>query len=108
MHQSKYIRDMISRYGQQDVAPTGLPYAGGDEKQPEEVIDCDPREASQYRSLTGSLLYAAVATRVDINETVTRQCRAMQTPKTFDIKKAIRIIKKLKGKADYGPKVSGN
>ena len=46
MHQSKYIRDMISRYGQQDAAPIGLPYARGDEKQPEEVIDCDPKAAS--------------------------------------------------------------
>ena len=108
MHQSKYIRDMISRYGQENAAPTGLPYAGGDEKQPEEVVDCDPKEASQYGSLTGSLLYTAVATRVDISETVTRLYRAMQSPKTVDMKEAIRCLRYLKGTSEMGLQFSGN
>ena len=43
MHQAKYIMDMVNRYGQQDSAPVGLPYSGGDEKQPTEVVDCDSR-----------------------------------------------------------------
>jgi hypothetical protein len=32
IHQKKYINDMVTRFGQQDAAPIGLPYAGGDEK----------------------------------------------------------------------------
>jgi hypothetical protein len=108
IHQKKYINDMVSRFGQQDAAPIGLPYAGGDEKQPEEVTSCDPKETSRYRSIVGSLLYAAVATRPDITETVTRLCRAMQSPNTTDMKKAIRCIRYLKGTADLGIQYSGN
>ena len=99
IHQRKYINDMVVRFGQQNAAPIGLPYAGGDEKQPEEVTDCSPKEASLYRSITGSLLYEAVATRPDINETVTRLCRTMQSPKTVDMNKAIRCLRYLKGTA---------
>jgi hypothetical protein len=108
IHQHKYIQDMVARYGQQDAAPIGLPYAGGDEKQPEEVIDCSPKECNEYRSMTGSLLYTAVATRVDINETVTRLCRSMQSPKTIDIKKAIRCLRYLKGTSEMGIQYSGS
>ena len=108
IHQKKYINDMVNRFGQQDAAPVGLPYAGGDEKQPEDVVDCDPKAASLYRSITGSLLYAAVATRPDINETVTRLCRAMQSPKTVDMNKAIRRLRYLKGTADLGVQYSGS
>jgi hypothetical protein len=97
---------MVDHYGQQDSAPVGLPYAGGDaggdEKQPTEVVDCDLRQASEYRSLTGSQLYAVVVTRPDINETVTRLCRAMQSPKTIDTKKAMRCLRYLKGTTTMG------
>ena len=37
IHQRKYINDMVVRFGQQNAAPIGLPYAGGDERQPKEV-----------------------------------------------------------------------
>ena len=86
----------------------GLPYATGDEKQPEDVIDCDQKTASLHRSITGSLLYAAVATRPDINETVTRLCRAIQSTKTIDMNKAIRCLRYLKGTADLGIQYFGS
>ena len=89
IHEKKYINDMITRFGQKDAAPIGLPYAGGDEKQPAEFPDCDPKAASLYRSIVGSLLYAAVATRPNINEAVTRLCKSMQSPKTIEMNKAI-------------------
>ena len=41
IYQKKYINDMVIRFGQQDAASVGLPYAGGDEKQPKDVVDCD-------------------------------------------------------------------
>ena len=66
-----------------------LTHEGG-EKQPEDVVDCDPKAAGHYRSIVGSLLYAADATRPDINETVTRLCIAMQSAKTIDMNKAIK------------------
>ena len=108
IHQKKHINDMITRFGQQNTAPIGIPYARGGEKQPHEVTDSNPKEASLYRSITGSLLYATVATRPDINEIVTRLCRAMQSPKTVDMNKALRCLRYLKGTAKMGIQNSGN
>ena len=102
IHQQKYINDMVERFGQRDAAALNLPYAGGDEKQPEEAIPCTPKETSLYRSIVGSLLYEAVATRPDVTETVSRLCRAMQAPTTVDMKKAVRCLRYLKGTADLG------
>ena len=102
IHQQKYINDMVERFGQRDAAALNLPYAGGDEKQPEEAVPCTPKETSLYRSIVGSLLYAAVATRPDVTETVSRLCRAMQAPTTVDMKKAVRCLRYLKGTADLG------
>jgi hypothetical protein len=102
IHQHKYISDMVERFGQRDAAALNLPYAGGDEKQPEEATSCTTKETSQYRSIVGSLLYAAVATRPNITETVNRLCRALQAPTTVDMKRAIRCLRYLKGTSTMG------
>ena len=74
----------------------------GDDKQPAEVTECDQQETSRYRSIVGSLLYAAVATRPDICETVGRLCRSMRSPTTADMKKAVRCVRYLKGTSYLG------
>ncbi len=102
MHQHKYIMDMVERFGQRDATALNLPYAGGDEKQPKEATPCTAKETSHYRSIVGSLLYAAVATRPDITETVSRLCRAMQAPTTVDMKRTIRCLRYLKGTSTMG------
>ena len=70
MHRHKYITDMVERFGQQDAMPINLPYAGGEERQPDQATPCTTKEISRYRSIVCSLLYAVVATRLDITETV--------------------------------------
>ena len=107
IHQQKYINDMVERFGQQQAAGINLPYSGGDERQPEEPTPCTQKECSTYRSIVGSLLYAAVATRPDICETVSRLCRTMHAPNTVDMKKAVRCLRYLKGTADLGITYSG-
>lgn len=102
---------MVDRYGPHDATPIGLPYARGDNKRPTEVVDCNPSQTSNYRSLTVSLLYATLVhmpTRLDINETVTRLCRAMRSPKTIDTKKAIICLRHLKITANMGLQFSIN
>ncbi len=93
---------MVERFGQQDAAPLNLPYAGGDERQPDEVTPYTAKEISRYRSIVGSLLYAAVATRPDITETVSKLCRTMQAPTIVDMKKAVRCLRYLKGTSTMG------
>ena len=54
IHQHKYIMDMVNRFGQTDAALVSLPYAVGDEKQPEDVQQCTAKECSLYRSIVGN------------------------------------------------------
>ena len=63
---------MVERFGQQDAAGINIPYAGGDENRLEETSPCGTKDVSPYRSIVGGLLYAAVATRPDITETINR------------------------------------
>ena len=72
MHQQKYIMDMVERFGMENAAGRRTPYAGGDDKPSE---DCNPADKTLYCSLVGSLLYAAVATKPNITETVSRLCK---------------------------------
>ena len=106
LHQRKYINDMVVKYGQENSKGRDLPYSGGDEK-PLESVPCTHQEINTFRSLVGSLLYCAVATRVDIVETVSRLCRSMQAPTKSDLQKAIRCLQYLKGTADLGLTYSG-
>ena len=106
LHQRKYINDMVVKFGQQNAAARNLPYSGGDDKPCDSPL-CDSSEINTFRSLVGSLLYCAVATRVDIVETVNRLCRTMQAPTKSDLQRAIRCLQYLKGTADLGLCYSG-
>ena len=101
LHQRKYIYDMVKRFGLEDAASRNLPYAGGDEKPMDSPL-CDNADIKNYKSIVGSLLYCAVATRADIVETVNRLCRVMQSPTKADLFKAKRCLLYLKGTADLG------
>ena len=101
LHQRKNINDMIKRYDLENAAPRNLPFGGGDDR-PAESPPCDATETKTYRSLVGSLLYCAVATRADIVETVNRLCRVMHSPTKADLTKAKRCLLYLKGTSSLG------
>ena len=107
LHQKKYITDMAERFGQSSCTSRNLPYSGGDDKPVEDSPLCEKTEASSYRSLVGSLLYATVATRPDIAETVSRLCRKMQTPTKSDMQRATRCLQYLYHNKDIGIQFSG-
>ena len=85
MHQRKYIMDMVERFGMENAAGRRTPNSEGDDKPSE---DNSPADKTLYCILVGSLLYAAVATRPDITETVSRLCKKMNSPMHAHMKKA--------------------
>ena len=99
MHQQKYIMDLVERFGMENAAGRRTPYAGGDDKPSE---DCNPADKTLYCNLAGSLMYAAVATRPDITETVNRLCKRMNSPMQADMKNAQRCLQYLKATANLG------
>ena len=70
VHQGPYVRDLLSRFHQQDCkvtdfpSPTSLVVPG--------TTPASPDEHAQYRSIVGALLFLSVLTRPDITEVVTR------------------------------------
>ena len=81
--------DLVERFGMENAAGKRTLYARGDDKPSE---DCNPADKTLYCSLVGSLMYAAVATRPDITETVNRPCKRMNSPMHADMKKAQRCL----------------
>ena len=104
LHQQKYIMDMAVRFGIPETAERKTPHAGGDATPATGELMKDPRD---YRSLVGSLLYAAVATRPDVTECVSRLCRKIQAPTVADWKRAVNCLTYLVGTAALGIQYSG-
>lgn len=57
---------------------------------------------TQFRSIIGKLLYAANTVRFDINYIVLRLSRHLSSPKVKHLLAAKRVIRYLKGTADFG------
>ena len=97
IHQEKYINDLLQRFGMINCNSVGVP-----------SIENDPRESppledvSIYRQLLGSLLYAAIATRPDISEAVSRLCRSMNTPTHAHLADAKHVLRYLAGTLTTG------
>jgi hypothetical protein len=61
----------------------------------------------QYGSLVGSLLYAAISTRIDIAHAVHQLSKHMQSPSTAHWNAGKRVLKYLKGSSKYRLKFNG-
>ena len=104
IHQQKYIADLAARFHIPAGAERKIPHSGGDAAPASGDVMTDP---APYRSLVGSLLYAAVATRPDIMECVSRLCRKIQAPTDGDWKRATNCLTYLVGTASMGLAYSG-
>eukprot|EP00873_Tetraselmis_striata_P014049 jgi/Tetstr1/434313/TSEL_023419.t1 len=96
-HQSKYIMELLDRFGMADCKPTAVPSTGN-----------DPRESAPLedpvtdRSVVGGLLYAAVFTRPDIAKYVGRLCRFMSAPTRAHMEDAQHVMCYMKGTHQRG------
>ena len=69
IHQKQYIMKMLEKYKLQDVKPVATP-ADLNVKLCKDDNVSKPVDSVLYRSMVGSLLYAAIATRPDIDQAV--------------------------------------
>jgi hypothetical protein len=123
LSQEKYIRDLLKKYGMQDCRSVKTPIVvtkpqeqkkdsqdtdEQDEAQEEQEVLLDTDGACQYRSLTGSLIYAAVMTRPDITFAVNKLAQKMSKPTDKDWMAAKRVLRYLKGRESLGIYYSKN
>ena len=99
LHQTSYIRKLLKKFGMSTAksaeTPMSLEYSGKTES-PSLSADVP------YRQAIGSLLYAAVTTRVDIMNAVSRLSTKLSNPTEADWIGVKRVMRYLVGKEHYG------
>jgi hypothetical protein len=99
--QSRYVREIIERFGMADSNPARTPLPAGVETH----LIVHTREASldevkYYQKIIGSLLYVQIGTCPDISFTVTRLSQYACNPSPQHLRLAKYILSYLKGTAD--------
>eukprot|EP00253_Pinus_taeda_P030659 PITA_30659 len=97
--QTKYLKDVLEKYGMEDCAPMSTPMTTNcklikDDDSP--LVD-----ATHYRSMIGALLYLT-ATRPDIMQAVEMVGIFQSAPKQSHLLAVKRILRYLKGTFDFG------
>jgi hypothetical protein len=79
LHQGTYIREFLRHFDMRDCKHAATPTStNGPREFP--LIMMDNTYSTHYRSVTGALLYALVATRQDNIEIVNRLCKFISNP----------------------------
>jgi hypothetical protein len=99
VHQSKYTKDLLCRFGMENCKPIMTPMGATSTLDPDE--DGDPVDPKEYRSLIGSLLYLT-ASRPDIQFVVCLCARFQASPRASHLQAVKRIIKYVHGTKDFG------
>jgi hypothetical protein len=99
--QSTYIKQMLTKYGLDQAKPIATPAEGTLRR----LKNGEPN--SEYMSMVGSLLYAAMVSRPDITFAVQSLGRHLQSSGPEHLAAAKRVLRYLQGTKDIGIKFSG-
>ncbi|GJT58426.1 hypothetical protein Tco_1001959 [Tanacetum coccineum] len=106
-NQSKYIKEMLKKFGLEDSKPTKTPMST--EIKLTKDDEADSVDSSKYRGMIGSLLYLT-ASRPDIMFSVCLCARFQENPKTTHLEAVKRIFRYVRGTTHLGlwyPKGTG-
>ncbi|GJV43963.1 retrovirus-related pol polyprotein from transposon TNT 1-94 [Tanacetum coccineum] len=106
-NQSKYIKEMLKKFGLEDSKPTKTPMST--EIKLTKDDEADSVDSSKYRGMIGSLLYLT-ASRPDIMFSVCLCARFQENPKTTHLEAVKRIFRYIRGTSHLGlwyPKGTG-
>ncbi|GJT90631.1 retrovirus-related pol polyprotein from transposon TNT 1-94 [Tanacetum coccineum] len=89
-NQSKYIKEMLKKFGLEDSKPMKTPMSSDTKLTKDE--ECESVDSTKYRGMIGSLLYLT-ASRPDIMFSVCLCARFQEAPKTSHLEAVKRIFK---------------
>jgi hypothetical protein len=92
--QTKYIREMLKRFGMEDCKPVITPMQTSCMLSKDD--DSNSIDQRKYRSMIGSLLYV-IASRPDVMKKVGHVTRFQATPKESHVLAVKRIFRYIKG-----------
>ncbi|GJV97823.1 retrovirus-related pol polyprotein from transposon TNT 1-94 [Tanacetum coccineum] len=93
-NQSKYIKEMLKKFGLEDSKPMKTPMSSDTKLTKDE--ECESVDSTKYRGMIGSLLYLT-ASRPDIMFSVCLCARFQEAPKTSHLEAVKRIFRYIKG-----------
>jgi transposase InsO family protein len=106
--QSRYVLEIISRFGLADANATRTPLpAGAEAHLVKHTGEATPREIKYYQQIIGSLLYVQIGTRPDISFAVSRLAQYASNPSSQHLRLAKYVLSYLKGNADYKLRYDG-
>jgi hypothetical protein len=94
IYQTKYIREMLKRFGMEDCKPIITPMQTSCKLSKDD--DSKSTDQSQYRSMIDSLLYVTTS-KQDVMQAVGQVGRFQETPKESHVLAVKRIFRYLKG-----------
>ena len=103
LHQKQYIEKMLKKFGQTEAKMVMTPADLNVKLKKEDGVSKSVNP-TQYQSMVGSLLYAAIATRPDIAQAVGVVSKFCASPTEAHLTVAKWILRYLKGTADLGLK----
>ena len=104
IRQEQYITQMMKQFGMEDSKPLGTPQDVSQKltKQEEGKEMTRDMQDIPYRNAVGALIYAAVATRLDIANAVGNVSKYLENPSRIHWEAVKRIFRYLNGTKDYG------
>nr|GEY44064.1 hypothetical protein [Tanacetum cinerariifolium] len=98
-NQSKYIKEMLKKFGLEDSKPTKTPMSTEIKLTKDDEVDSV--DSSKYQGMIGSLLYLT-ASRPNIMFSVCLCARIQENPKTTHLEAVKRIFRYIKGTSHLG------
>jgi len=98
IHQEAYIKSLLKKFNLAECNPAATPMSLGYDGRSQALFD----DELLYRRAVGSLLYAAVTSRIDIMHAVSKLSRKVSCPTRDDWTAVKRVMRYLKGRESYG------
>src|SRR5947207_8361034 len=105
--QAGYIRTILERYGMQNNKPASVPLSTGARLVKATIMDV-LAEKKENQSVVGSLMYAMLATRSDLAQSIQQVSQFSQKPTRAHEKAAKQGLRYLNGTIDEGIMYNGN
>jgi hypothetical protein len=107
LSQPGYTRTILERYGMENSKPANTPLSGGARLTKATTTDT-LAEQKEYQSMVGSLMYAMLATRADLAQSIQQISQFSQMPTTTHEKAVKHALRYLNGTIDQGITYNGN
>ena len=105
--QSGYNRTILERYGMQNSKPASTPLSTSDRLVKATIMDV-LTDQKEYQSIVGSLMYAMLATRPDLAQSIQQISQFSQNPTKTHEKAAKKGLRYINGTIDEGITYNGN